>query len=128
MFDRLTSSLVTGAAICAASALAVFAAGFALYAVLLPYLSPAGAAGCVAAAAALLAAIVAWWSKERAERRRLEAEAEQAQLVGALPSEIAGFVADRPLVTLAISLVGGFLAARQPGLIREIISAFRNGR
>ena len=125
MFERATFSLIAAAATCAAAAMAVFATGFALYALMLEWLTPAGAAAVVAVVAALIAAVGAWLAKERAERRRLEADAQRAHFAGALPGELSGFLADRPLATLAVSLVGGLLATRHPGLVRDVLAAFR---
>ncbi|MGE0047096.1 MAG: hypothetical protein AB7J28_08230 [Hyphomonadaceae bacterium] len=125
MFERATASLIAMAAVCAASAMAIFATGFALYALLLQWLTPAGSAACVAVFAALIAVGAAWYAKDRAERKRLEAEAEQAHAMAAMPSELSGFLADRPIATLAVSLIGGILAARNPGLVRDVLNALR---
>ncbi|MGE0827735.1 MAG: hypothetical protein AB7O04_00085 [Hyphomonadaceae bacterium] len=128
MFERATASLIAISATCAAAALAVFAAGFALYALALSWLPPAGAAAIVAAVAAGFAGATAWLMRERAERRRLQAEAEGARMLGALPAELAGFLADRPIATLAVSLVGGLVAARNPTLLRDLLAAFTVAR
>jgi hypothetical protein len=128
MFERATASLIAIAAMCAATALAVAAAGFALYAALLPQLGPAWSATAVAGAAALAAAIIAVVLKLRADRKQLHAEVVGSNIVGLLPNQVRHFIADRPLATLLISVLSGFLASRNPALMRELVSALHASR
>jgi hypothetical protein len=43
----------------------------------------------------------------------------------AAPAEIADWLNEHPLMTLAISAFTGFLATRHPGLVAEILAALR---
>lgn len=129
MMERLFEQVIAVAAIAAASALAVFAAGFALYALMLHWLPPAGAAAVVAGFAALFATGVAAFVRGRGERRKLMEEVARVRgLKSASPEDIAGWLGEHPLVTLAVSALGGFLATRHPTLAGEIIAALRGGR
>ena len=128
MFERATASLAAIAAMCAAVALAVFAAGFAFYAVLFARFGPAWSAAAVAAAAVLVASVIAVILKVRADRMQLHAEVARANIVSLLPAEVRHFIADRPIATLAISLISGFLAARNPVLMRELVSVLHTNR
>jgi hypothetical protein len=115
--------------------MAVFAAGFALYALLLAWLTPAGSAACLAAAAAGFAAIAGAILRGRVERRRLMEEVERARAAAAgpqplaasstAPEDISGWLSEHPLVAVAVSALGGFLATRHPTLAGEIIAALR---
>jgi hypothetical protein len=59
----------------------------------------------------------------RARQREREAEIAQAAVADALPQFGLGeFARDRPIVTLAVTALGGLLAARNPTLARDLLS------
>lgn len=122
MFDRVTASLIAAATACAAAALVVFAAGFALYALVEPVWGPAGAAASVAAAAALLIGALALVAHFRAKAKEREAEIVQAQLMDNMPLGLGDLAKDHPLLAIGATLIGGALAARHPRLSRDLIS------
>lgn len=129
MFDRAMSAVIATAAAAAAAVLAVFALGFALYALIEPEIGAAGAAAIVALASALCIAIFALVATLRARKREREAAVMQAELMDELPLGLGDLARDRPLATLAITALGGLLAARHPTLVRDIIHiAARFGR
>ena len=129
MFDRAMSALVATSAACAAAVLAVFAAGFALYALIQPQLGAAGAAAIVALAASFLVALYALIATLRARQRERETALAQAELLDELPLGLGDIARERPLVTLAVTALGGLLAARHPTLVRDLIHiAARFGR
>jgi len=121
MFDRAWANIIAVAAACAAAVMAVFAAGFALYALIAPGVGAAGAAAIVALAAALIVALFALFAARRAQRREREAAVAQAELVDELPLSLGDIARDRPLVVLGVTALGGLLAARYPGLVRDLI-------
>lgn len=126
MFDKAMVALIITAAACAFAAMAVFAGGFALYALVLPSAGPAGAAGLVALVATLILSLaaVAIVLRSRAKEREREREAAiaQAQIVDQMPSGLGEFARDRPIVTLAVTALGGILASRHPKLARDLLS------
>ncbi|MBL8531973.1 MAG: hypothetical protein JNK94_09585 [Hyphomonadaceae bacterium] len=122
MFDRAFSRIVAVAAASAAAVMAVFASGFSLYALILPVTGAAGAAAIVALAAALCVALFALFAAMRARQREREAAIAQAELAHSLPLGLGDIARDRPIMTLAISAVGGLLAARHPALTRDLIA------
>lgn len=122
MFERTTLSLVALAAASAAAGLIVFALGFALYALVEPSLGAAGAAALVAAVAGLGLGAYALILALRSAQRAREAELARAELSRALPPHLAAIAAERPLVSLAITIGVGFMAARYPGLSRDLLS------
>jgi membrane protein implicated in regulation of membrane protease activity len=128
MFQRATLSLVATAAACAAAALIVFALGFALFALVEPTFGAAGAAASVAGVAALGIAFFAYMMARNAQRQKAESEHVTAQLSQILPQHIGAFAAERPLVGLAATLAAGFIAARHPGLVRDLISALSSSQ
>lgn len=124
MFDKALSSLLTATLVCAALALAVFAAGFALYAVALP-LGPAAAAAIVALTAAATVGIIALLHSLRTRKDAQEAAVARVELATALPGDVTELMRKHPLAAIGVSLLGGVVAARNPRLIREAITILR---
>ncbi|MFT3726196.1 MAG: hypothetical protein QM759_00010 [Terricaulis sp.] len=102
--------------------MAVFAAGFALYALVAPLVGPPAAAAIVALVAALIVALFALFTAMQARKREREHAAAQAQMMSNLPAELGEIIKDRPMVSLAVTLVGGILAARHPRMARDLLS------
>jgi hypothetical protein len=122
MFDRAMANVIATAAACAAAVMAVFALGFALYALVLPIVGAAGAAAIVALVAALGVALFALFVAMRRKREEREAAALQARVMDEMPLMGLGDLArDRPMVVLAVTALGGLLAARHPSLARDLI-------
>ncbi|MGE0740879.1 MAG: hypothetical protein AB7O98_06010 [Hyphomonadaceae bacterium] len=121
MFDRAMATVIATAAACAAAVMAVFATGFALYALILPHVGAAGAAAIVALAAALCVAVFALIAAQRARQRERETAIAQAELLDELPMGLGDIARERPLMTLGITALGGLLAARHPTLVRDVI-------
>ncbi|MGD9980920.1 MAG: hypothetical protein AB7H66_08180 [Hyphomonadaceae bacterium] len=122
MFDRAMAAVVATAAASAAVVMVVFALGFSLYALLEPAVGAAAAAAFVALAAALMVTVVALIAAHRARKRDREAAIAQAQLMDELPLGLGDIARERPLVTLAVTALGGLLAARHPTLVRDLIA------
>jgi len=121
MFDRAMAAVVTTAAAAAAVVMIVFALGFSLYALLEPQVGAAAAAAIVALSAAVIVLAFALYQAWRKRRHEREAAIAQAQLMDDLPLGLGDIVRDRPLVTLAVTALGGLLAARHPTLVRDVI-------
>jgi protein-S-isoprenylcysteine O-methyltransferase Ste14 len=121
MFDRAMSAVIATAAACAAAVLAVFATGFALYALIEPQVGQAAASAIVALAAALIVAVYALIATLRARKRERETAVAQAELLDELPLGLADIARDRPLLTLGVTALAGLLAARHPTLVRDLI-------
>ncbi|ANP45007.1 hypothetical protein [Candidatus Viadribacter manganicus] len=121
MFDRAMAAVVATAAAAAAVVMVVFALGFALYALIEPNIGPAAAAAMVALAAALVVALFALVAALRRRKHEREAAIAQAQLMNDLPLGLGDIARERPLMALAVTAVGGLLAARHPTLVRDII-------
>jgi hypothetical protein len=121
MFDKAMAALIATAAACAAAVMAVFATGFAIYALIEPSLGPAWAAAIVALLAALGVAIFALIATMRARKRERETAVAQAELLDELPMGLGDIARERPLLTLGITALGGLLAARHPSLVRDLI-------
>lgn len=124
MIDRALTAAIATAAAAAAAVLVVFAAGFALYALLEPLIGPAGAAAAVAFTAALGLGIFALITQQRARQREREAALARAQMEAEmaeqLPFNLGAIARDRPLVMLALTAVSGIVAARNPALVRDL--------
>jgi protein-S-isoprenylcysteine O-methyltransferase Ste14 len=121
MFDKAMAAVIATAAACAAAVMAVFATGFAIYALIEPSLGQAWAAAIVALLAALGVAIFALVVTMRARKRERETAVAQAELLDELPMGLGDIARERPLLTLGITALGGILAARHPSLVRDLI-------
>ncbi|MEJ0060588.1 MAG: hypothetical protein WDM79_13880 [Terricaulis sp.] len=131
MFDRAVSSVIAAAAACAAVGVAVVAAGFALYALVQPHVGAAGAAAVVAGIAALGVGIYAVVAQMQAKAREREAASAHSQLLESMPHLLGEISREHPIITVAVSALGGLLAARNPQLTREVLSvvaAFTSAR
>jgi len=123
MLDRATDDLIAIAIAVAASVLTVFAAGFAIYAALLPSIGSPWAAAVVAMLAAAVVGVFALLAHFRAQRKERERAEAEAQLMTQIPMMNVGDMArERPMLALGVTLLGGALAARHPKLARDLIS------
>lgn len=122
MFERASANLIATVVACAAAAMAVFSAGFALYALTAAELGPAGAAAVVAGVATLLVAAYALFTHYKAKQKEREAEIAQAALLDSLPLGLGGLTRDHPIAAIAVTVLGGALAARHPRMMRDLIS------
>jgi len=123
MFDRAMATVIATSAACAAAVMAVFSLGFSLYALILPTAGAPGAASIVALVATLGVALFALFAAYRRKQKEREAAALQAQLLQEAPGFGLGDIArDRPILTLAVTALGGLLAARHPSLARDLLS------
>jgi len=123
MFDRAMATVIATAAASAAAVMAVFALGFALYALILPEVGSAGASAIVALVASLAIALYALFIAMRRRQKEREAALLQARVMEDMPLMGLGDIArDRPMLTLAITALGGLLAARHPTMARDLLS------
>ncbi|MDX2276310.1 MAG: hypothetical protein NW206_12735 [Hyphomonadaceae bacterium] len=122
MFERASANMLATIAACAAVVVAVVAAGFAVYALALPYWGPAGAAAATAAAAALLVGACALFTHHQAKAKEREAALAQENMMRALPLSIGDLARDHPIASVVATLVAGLVAARHPRLSRDLIS------
>lgn len=121
MMERAVSAVIVTAAAAAAAVLVVFAAGFALYALVEPELGAAGAAGVVALVAGLCLVIFALVVQHRARKEAEAAALLAAQQAEQLPFGLGELTRDRPIAALAITVVSGIVAARNPTLVRDLL-------
>ncbi|MDP1911356.1 MAG: hypothetical protein Q8K85_23910 [Hyphomicrobium sp.] len=129
---RTTFAFVAVAAFAAAAALAVWAAGFALFAFTEPLIGAPAAAGVVSAIAAVSVALFAWHSAGKAEEKSAQVEVVQSvasPLTAVAPLElVAAAFRERPLVSLGLTVLAGVVASRQPHLVREVAGALTDRR
>jgi len=127
IFEKTLMTLAAAAAIAAAAAVGVFAAAFALYAVVETWLGPAGAAAVVAAVAALIVAIAGLIAARKVEQG-------QPPRAGAAPEpfsfaeKVVDIVKDRPLLSIGAGLAAGIFALKNPTLTAAVFKAFMEPR
>ncbi len=122
MFERATDDIIALAMAAAAAVVAVFAAAFALYAYFEPIVHAPWAATIVAGTALVLVGVLALAAGIRARIKERAAAEAQAELAKQLPNNIADLARDHPFAALAMSVVGGAVAARHPKLARDLFS------
>ena len=111
------------AAVAAAVAVCIVAASYAVYALALVWLTPAGSAAVVAAVFAVIAAVAAWLATRKAIPKTPK---------GAPPPEtpvekVIAIAKARPLATLGVGAVAAFVLARNPAIVSALVSAFVAG-
>ena len=123
IFEKTLMTLAAAAAIAAAAAVAVVSAAFALYAVLVPLVTPAGAAAIVSAVAALIVAFAGMLAARKVEGHRAH---QQAQRQGGLDvaGKVVEIVRERPLMSIGLGLAAGVFALKNPGLTATLAKAF----
>ena len=127
IFEKTLMTLAAAAAIAAAAAVGVFAAAFALYAVVQSYLGPAGAAAVVAAVAALIVAIAGLIAARKVEHRRPLGYSATPDTFG-LTEKIVGIVRARPILSIGAGLAAGIFALKNPILTAAVFKAFMEPR
>lgn len=127
IFEKTLMTLAAAAAIAAAAAVGVFAAAFALYAVVQTYLGPAGAAAVVAAVAALIVAIAGLIAARKVEHRHAPGNSSTPDTFG-LTEKIVGIVRDRPILSIGAGLAAGIFALKNPILTAAVFKAFMEPR
>ncbi len=127
IFEKTLMTLAAAAAIAAAAAVGVFAAAFALYAVVETWLGPAGAAAVVAAVAALIVAIAGLIAARKVDSRQAPGHAATPDALG-LTEKIVGIVRDRPLLSIGAGLAAGIFALKNPTLTAAVFKAFMEPR
>ena len=106
----------------------VFAAAFAVYALLRDVLTPAGAAAAVCFAAALLAALAALVAAQQAKPPRLRKTTSSS---GYRPpnnviDQVVEVARERPFVAAGAAVAAGLLAVANPALVTAVMRAFIN--
>jgi uncharacterized membrane protein YdfJ with MMPL/SSD domain len=130
IFEKTLMTLAAAAAIAAAAAVGVFAAAFALHAMLQPFIGAAGAAAVVAAVAALIVAIAGLLAARKAEGRHASHNSGHAAPQDSFDftSRIVDIVKDRPLLSIGAALAAGVFALKNPTLTAAVAKAFMETR
>lgn len=116
---------VTAIAVLATSAgVAVVALAFTLYALVRPYVGPAGAGAMVCAAAAIMLLIAGVTLAIAARPRRAAMVKSEAGDPG---RRILGLMREKPVTTIAAALGVGLMAVRNPGYIGAALRSFLEG-
>ncbi|WP_425999546.1 hypothetical protein [Caulobacter sp. DWR1-3-2b1] len=128
IFEKTLMTLAAAAAIAAAAAVGVFAAAFALYAVVQTFLGDAGAAAVVAAVAALIVAIAGLLAARKVEHRHDAKRGPSTPDTLGLAEKVVAIVKDRPLLSIGASLAVGVFALKNPILTAAVFKAFMEPR
>jgi hypothetical protein len=126
--QRITLAVVAIAALAASAAIVVFAAAFALYALLRDILTPAGAAAAVCLGAAIVAALAALIAAQQAKgpllRKRPPSSSRDYRPPDNLIARAIDVARDRPFVAAGAAVAAGLLAVANPALVTAVMRAF----
>jgi hypothetical protein len=101
----------------------VIALAFALFALVSPYVGPAGGAAIVAGAAALLIGLIGLTFALMGRRPKRKASEPES-----FTERIVDFVKSKPITAVGGAIAAGILAIRNPGYLGLAIRAFMEGR
>ena len=123
IFRRLLFVLAGVTALAVSAGVIVVALAYALFALVKPYVGPAGGGAVVAGAAALLIALIglALSLAARPPKRR---PGDDANIV----ARLLDFVKDKPITAIGGAIAAGVLAVRNPGYLGSVIRSFVEGR
>ena len=123
VIGRVAVLLAAAAVLATSASIFVVALAFALFALVRPYVGPAGAGAIVAGAAALLVLLggVALALSARVKTAKL---AERSKDPAA---RVMNFVREKPVTTIAAAIGAGFLAIRNPKYLGAVLSSFLDG-
>jgi hypothetical protein len=123
IFRRLLFLLAAATMLAVSAGVIVIALAYALFALVKPYVGPAGASAIVALAAALLIGLIGltFALMGRRPKRKL-AEPES------VTERVVDFVKSKPITAVGGAIAAGILAIRNPGYLGSAIRAFLEGR
>jgi hypothetical protein len=123
IFRRLLFLLAAATMLAVSSGVVVIALAYALFALVRPYVGPAGGAAVVAGAAALLIGLIGLTFALMARRPRRKANEPES-----VTERIVDFVKSKPITAVGGAIAAGILAIRNPGYLGSAIRAFIEGR
>jgi hypothetical protein len=124
---RVAVLLAAAAVLATSAAIFVVALAFALFALVRPYVGPAGAAAIVAGGAALLVLLVAASLAVLARVKATKAAKLAAQRAKDPAAKLMNLVREKPVTAIAAAIGAGFLAIRNPKYLGAVLSSFLDG-
>ncbi|MEJ0022597.1 MAG: hypothetical protein WDN76_03555 [Alphaproteobacteria bacterium] len=121
MIGKTALAIAALAALVAASALLVWASGFALYFAFLDRVGPAGAAGIVALVDLFLIVLGFGIARLMSALKHKEEEEEEEEAPPSILGLFGDAIKEKPILTLAVSALTGFAAIKNPSLFRDLI-------
>ena len=123
IFRRLLFLLAAATMLAVSSGVVVIALAYALFALVRPYVGPAGGAAIVAGAAALLIGLIGLTFALLGRRPRRKANEPES-----VTERIVDFVKSKPITAVGGAIAAGILAIRNPGYLGSAIRAFMENR
>jgi hypothetical protein len=123
IFRRLLLLLAAATMLAVSAGVVVIALAYALFALVRPYVGPAGGAAIVAGAAALLIGLIGLTFALMGRRPRRRASEPES-----VTDRIVEFVRSKPITAVGGAIAAGILAIRNPGYLGSAIRAFIEGR
>jgi hypothetical protein len=123
IFRRLLFLLAAATMLAVSSGVIVIALAYALFALVRPYVGPAGGAAIVAGAAALLIGLIGLTFAIMGRRPRRKVSEPES-----VTERIVDFVKAKPITAVGGAIAAGILAIRNPGYLGSAIRAFIEGR
>jgi len=123
MLQKTLTAIVGLVALATATVVAILAVAFALFAVLTPLVTTAGAAAIVAGVFALIVAIVALVVASGSRHQRYDEDHGGSADFG-LVERVFEMARERPLLSVGAAIAAGVIAIRNPALVATIAAAF----
>jgi len=120
---RLLFMLAGASALAVSAGVIVVALAYALFALVKPYVGPAGGAAVVAGSAALLIGLIGLMLSMAARPPRRKPSED-----GNIVERLMDFVKDKPITAIGGAIAAGVLAVRNPGYLGSVIRSFVEGR
>jgi hypothetical protein len=123
IFRRLLLLLASLTALAVSAGVFVIALAYALFALVKPYVGPAGAAGVVAVAAALFIGLIGLVLANLGKAPKRKPGGPES-----IVDRVADFVRSKPVTAIVGAVAAGLLAVRNPKYLGSVIRAFMEGR
>ncbi len=120
---RLLYFLIGAAALSVSAGVIVVALAYGLFALVRPYVGPAGASGVVAAAAAVLIGLIGLIMTNLARPPPRKPPSEPESVI----DRIIDFVRSKPVTAVGAAIAAGILAVRNPGYLGTALRSFIEG-
>jgi hypothetical protein len=121
LIGKTALAIAALAALVSASALLVWASGFALYFTFEDRFGPAGAAGIVALVDLLVIILGFGVARLITVLKNKEEEEEEEEAPPSILNLFGDAIKEKPILTLAVSALTGFAAIKNPSLFRDLI-------
>ena len=126
--QRVVAAVIAATSAAVAAVVVIVSAIYAVFALLVNYVSAAGATAIIAGAIAVVLMGVALAFRQRAKAPKLKTSSVSAPADVSVSERLLGLAQDKPIVAATAAVAAGLLAWRNPKLVGTVLRAFEVGR